>query len=362
MARVYDEGMFWIFFLFLTAYLSAVELVPVDFISSPCPSYSIINSVDFHPHKNQFCVTFTHGNRVDIYELSSKGALDKLQTLSNPEAAFSNPQHAVFSTDGDSLVVTNWTNDTLAIYARQTNGSFSSAPISIVPFSRGLNNHKPHGMAFSPKENLLAIAFGASSYYGRAIGLFRIIKEGSCEMVDLYKDLFGIPKGITFTPDGKSLLVTFSDDHSLCVFDLLNDTLSRTPRQIIQGGGIFRPEDVKISPSGNYLAITNSDHHFVSFYPFDQASNSIASSTPLDLFQGTLIFPHGMAFSPQGNFFLITEFGPIYTSEGGDICWDPEIPPVPPKWEFIKYLSRVKCAIDILRVGARDGKSAFLCA
>ena len=156
--------------------------------------------------------------------------------------------------------------------------------------------------------------------------MFRIAKDGmDCELVGLLQGLEGLPgtpKGITFSPDGTCLLVTFSDANSLVFFDF--DLL--TPRQTIQGEetGISRPEDVKIFPDGSYCAITNSDAHTVTFYPFDKTSNRITHNTPSYVLQNPaarLCFPHGIAFSPDGSFMLITQFGPINTTDDGDIEW-----------------------------------------
>ena len=63
------------------------------------------------------------------------------------------------------------------------------------------------------------------------------------------EELPGIPKGITFSPDGTCLFVTFSDANSLVVYNLSENKkkILQNPRQIIQGKEsiISRPEDVK---------------------------------------------------------------------------------------------------------------------
>ncbi len=127
--------------------------------------------------------------------------------------------------------------------------------------------------------------------------------------------------------------MTFSDLNSLVIFKLAADglTILPIPKQIIQGPEtkISRPEDVKISPDGKYCAISNSDRHTVTFYPFDATTNGITQSVPLCILQNPearLSFPHGIAFSPDGAFVLITQFGPVMTTQEGDIGWTEAMP------------------------------------
>ena len=56
----------------------------------------------------------------------------------------------------------------------------------------------------------------------------------------------------------------------------------------------------------------------------------ITQKTPYHILQnpeGRLCFPHGIAFSPDGCFLAITQFGPIHTNEEGDIFWEHDLVP-----------------------------------
>lgn len=312
-----------------------IDPMPVNIIINPCKHYSLINSIDFDSKKNLCCATFTHGNLVVLYKINAAGQPKMVQYFKNPSSLLSEPQHAVFSPNGEKIVVVNWTNQTLTIYQRGKNDFFSEIPIAIIPSSNLLIDHKPHGMAFSPFGDFLAIAYGASNNYGRAIALFQMIQEGTnCELVSVLKEeeIPGVPKGIAFSPDGTCLLVTFSDTNSLVIYDLAkkNHAILPIPRQVIQGEEtrISRPEDVKISPDGNYCAVTNSDQHTVTFYSFDKMTNCITQSKPNYVLQNPEAqssFPHGIAFSPDGSFVLITQFGPINASSDGGVFWDQDM-------------------------------------
>lgn len=291
--------------------------------------YSLINSVDFHPKENLFCVTYTLSDKVILYALDTEGRANMVQTLSNNRASrLSKPQHAVFSPDGELLVIVNWRNQTLNIHQQLRNGLYSARPSDIIHPVDELKNYRPHGIAFSPDGNFLAIAYGASSDYGRALGLFKKVKSNKFELINTLMDaeISGTPKGIAFSPDGRALLVTYSDVNSLVIydFDSINKKILPTPRQVVDGmeTGIFRPEDVKITPDGKYCVLSNSEKHTVTFYSFDSSSNVVLANTPyftLKNPEAQLCFPHGIAFSPDGCFMVITEFGNIQFTEVGSI-------------------------------------------
>ncbi len=295
---------------------------------------TVLSIVSNFTRKKICFVTYMHCNRVVLYRIDAAGNPKVVQSLENPQANLSHPQHAVFSPDGGKMIVANWTNQTLNIYRRENGGLFCGAPDIVVPTHSRLRHHRPHGIVCSPDGNYLAIAYGCTSSCGRGIALFRIAEGAECELVDLLEAIPGIPKGITFSPDGTCLLVTFSDIDSLVIYDLAkeNSTILPTPRQILQGHEtqISRPEDVKISSDGSYCAICNSDKHTVTFYPYDAISNRITQSTPSYILQNpqaNLHFPHGIAFSPDGDFMLVTEFGPVSTDQSGAIILGKAIKP-----------------------------------
>ena len=224
-------------------------------------------------------------------------------------------------------MVANWTNQTLNMYQREKNGLFCEQPIAIISSPSALQGCKPHGIAFSPCGNYLAIAYGASNNYERGIALFQS-GGAHLECISVLKNgaLTGTPKGITFSPDGTCLLVTFGSPDSLSIFNIENETISPVPKQIVEGANvsISRPEDVKISADGRYCAVTNSDQNTVTFYNFDRYSNSILQNAPCYTLrnpEAQLSFPHGIAFSPDGRYLVITQFGPIQVQETGDIFW-----------------------------------------
>lgn len=130
--------------------LSAVVYEPVAALDNPCPRYSLINSVDFHPSQNRFCVTYTQCDRVVLYEVDSAGKLHAVQTLANPKSCLCKPQHAAFSPDGKKLSVANWINQTVAVYKLREEGLFEATPSAVIPPLDQLASCRPHGLCISP--------------------------------------------------------------------------------------------------------------------------------------------------------------------------------------------------------------------
>ena len=105
-----------------------------------------------------------------------------------------------------------------------------------------------------------------------------------------------------------------------------------TPRQVVQGKEtrISRPEDVKISSDGKYCAVSNNNQDTVIFYPFDPIRTGLPKTRhaiSLKILKANHCLPHGIAFSPDGSFVLVTEIGPITIRKDGGVVWDNSIRP-----------------------------------
>jgi 6-phosphogluconolactonase (cycloisomerase 2 family) len=261
---------------------------------------------------------------VGIYRLDSDQKPRLVQTLKNPRAELSIPQHALFFRNEEKLAVANWLEPSLLIYTKSKE-NYREKPTHKFSFPTTLSNAKPHGMAFSPCGQILAIAFGASAQFDKAIGLFQITSNQLLTL-SLVKDsaLPGPPKGICFTPDGSHLLVSFADPSQLALFSVQNQVIDPLPVQIIEGPAtrLSRPEDVKISSEGNYCAVSNSDQDTITFYAIKENRLDPLPFASLENPASQLQFPHGLSFSADGNYLAITQFGPIYVTPEGNVLWD----------------------------------------
>lgn len=306
---------------------------------NPDSQPSLINSVDFHPALNRFCVTYTHNHRVVIYELNKDHQTSVVQVLQNPQAKLDCPQHALFSKDGQSLVVVNWDHQTFNVYRADLCGVFQEEPLAMISLDPLNDSFRPHGMAFSPDGKYLAVAYGASKHHSRAIALYRV---HDLDTLDAHFELLcllqgneieeGIPKGIVFSPDGSCLLVTFSTTNSVAIYalDLANEKIISTPRQILSGvvSLISRPEDIKFTVDGKYCALSNSLANRITVYLFDRKNNHFVHDFPSYIMknpEAKLCFPHGLAFSPWGDYFVVTQCGAVVFDAYDDLSsWGKE--------------------------------------
>lgn len=321
---------FYLFFLMKAILCADVSMIcqsPIQVIQNMNPTPSMINSVDFHPSKNLFCTTFTHNDQIVFYQLDQKGTWNISQILQNPASKLSCPQHALFSKDGRSLVVANWSNQTFNVYAVNAEKIFDPKPIAIIPYSTDLDDsrYRPHGMAFSPDGDYLAVAYGASKLEPRAVALYQVNKLKSKHVNFKLLSLLhgeeidqGIPKGIAFSPDGSCVIVTFATTDSLAIYsiDWSDGRLVPTPRQVLSGAStrLCRPEDIKFTVNGNQCAVSNSMKNTITFYEFDRENNYFINKYPsfsLENPDAELMFPHGLAFSSNGKYLSVTQFGNV---------------------------------------------------
>lgn len=326
-------------FSLIDANLEQLDHKPCNQAANLFTTQSLINSADFHPFKNELSVTFTHSDKVVIYELDENGKIVVKQVLSNLKSKKNHPAFAAYSKDGKSLFVANWTSQCFDIYLLNEQGLFDEIPYRTLRFFSKSTNYRPHGIAFSPNGQYLAVSFGAATHHPKAIGLYKVKNLGTPRLSLEQKQLLtskeiskGIPKGVTFSPDGSCIIVTFAHTNSFAVYrgDLSKGKISSKPKQIIKGNSsqVSRPEDVKFSVDGAYAAVSNSDKDTVTFYPFDHAINVFTQNTPsytLKNPSSELYFPHGLAFSPDGKFLVITQFGNVEFSKEGELrSWGSE--------------------------------------
>lgn len=297
---------------------------------------TFLNSVDFDPTLNRFCVTFTHHDRIAIYQLDQKDEVCLTQILENPSAALQNPQYALFSKDGKSLIVSNWQNETFTLYQTDENGLFAKEPFAIIPFPLPINGCKPHGMALSPNGDILAVAFGASTTDPKALALFEIHHLETKEVQFKLKSFLqnsaieeGIPKGITFSPNGASLIVTLSETDSIATYDIdwVKKEIIPSSEQLLKGASyhLSRPEDIKFNQEGSYCIVSNSHQNSVTCYLFDRENNCFTQNQPFHFIENLempLSFPHGLALSSDGNYLIVTQFGNIqFNKEYKLVSW-----------------------------------------
>ena len=209
----------WVIFIFILCAhpILLFSFQPLSSIETDKTSPTLINSVSFHPNKNLFCVTFTHQHKVGLYKIDVDDSIKLVQMLENPHAIFSHPQNAIFSPDGKHLVVVNWSTRNFNIYSADANGYFRSYPQSTIPSHLSEKRYRPHGMCFSQDGAYLAVVYGSFEDSPWTVILYRVVGLDSvraellpCSSLKKDHNLKGVPKGVTFSPDQSSLVITFT--------------------------------------------------------------------------------------------------------------------------------------------------------
>lgn len=322
-----------IFGLLLSRFIFSEK--PLIFIKNNENTRTLINSVSFHPKKNIFCITLTQHHKMMLYEIDENEQVKVIQTIQSPQDRLPFPQHALFSKDGNYLLVVDWPTCSFAIYPLLESGFYQEYPSVVIPSEFFTLGYRPHGMSFSPTGEYLAVAYGFIAAAPSMIALYRVSNVDGQELVFTLVDFLqeeyitkGVSKGISFTPDGSSLVVTLSETNSAVVLsiDIETGTIAKKPLQLLQGDktGLSRPEDIAFSVEGNCCAISNSDQDTVSFYSFDPGLNRFSFLKPLYLLgskKKALKFPHGLAFSADGNYFALTQFGKTKIDKKGNLSF-----------------------------------------
>lgn len=292
----------------------------IGFIKSDPSTPTLINHVCFHPKKNLFCTTFTHQHWIGLYQVGVDDRVELLQKLKNPEML--HPQDAIFSPDGNHLVVVSWSSRNFFIYPVNAEGSIQPYPKCTVATDLSHEEYRPHGMRFSSNGNYLAVVYGSFHDAPWIVIFYRVCDLGTdhatltpcCSLQESHL-LKGTPKGIDFSPDESCLVMTFTKTDSLAVFpiDLEAGWISPAPAQEISGSAtkLCRPEDIVFAPDGSYCAVSNSSQDTVTFYQFDKRNNRFVTDAPFKTIDAGLHFPHGLGFSSDGKYFAITQFGKV---------------------------------------------------
>lgn len=321
--------------IFIKSALSAGSSQPIVLDKQVClsPNHnpSTVTSVDFHPDSRLFCATFPQNNCLVFYRFDNSGRACVFQILQATSSKLNSPQHALFSKDGQSVIVANGNGQTFNLYQCEANGFYWRKPVAVLPFPSPTEIFRPQGMAMSPDGRYLAVALGGAKKLPRSVvALYRIDQPGTELMQLRLLDLLqsdeietGVPKGIAFSPDGSCLLVTLSETDSVALYamDLHLKTIVPEPRQVLRGQtcGLSSPGGVRFTAGGDSFAVSNKDT--LTFYTYDQVNNLIVNHVPSSIMENPVEkpgFPRGLAFSPDGKYMTVSRFDPDLIAENSN--------------------------------------------
>lgn len=229
-----------------------------------------------------------------------------------------------FSTSGNIIGVATSDTNTIFLFRRKPDGLFEDTPYWTINGPESRLNY-PHDLSFSLSGDteLLAVAQRAGS-----ISIYEKNKANDNYSTDPVFEICGPETRLNYT-DGVAFVPPNNDYLAAC--NLNTSRISfyrRTPGSSIGfklepvfelKHGVFMPDGLAFSQSGEWLAVANHGNHTVSIY---QRRKLILSRRKLKYGPRpvTIIkdpgfrYPHSVAFTPKTNHLVVTNAGANYFS------------------------------------------------
>ena len=241
------------------------------------------SSVAFSPDGTLLGVTTENDDSVELYHLASGPAL---LPAGAPTSLKGIPRSLAVSSTG-RVAFTTQEEDGVALFSLDAAGGLTSTaavgPTEVTT---------PHGTAFSPNGNLLAVASddGLSTYQVSAEGV--PVKADSAAVT-------GTPLRVAFSPDGSLIATVNYSSQSVSLFSVAPDG-TLTPRGSMPTGE--GPRSLSFSPDGSLLATADELGRDVSVFG--------VSGTVLTAKQqiSTGGYPESVAFRPTGGQLAVATY------------------------------------------------------
>jgi len=310
----------------------------------------LIPEIAFHPDGTQFAASYMGNDEVRLYDATTRTVR---RVYRNPESGLDQP-HAVLLTRNHLIVASRHLRDRPATYTVYRLDSDSGAPVFTLqaPFEhlREAHSMAMHGdtLVVTHCENEGAVGALLSYRFDDSSGEI----SGPLDRHERVFDDLGMAKGVTFTPDGRQVLVSFNADKQLngterlmfrlfkmwnifavsglrglvdklrsrdeprrrlksalhngvAVFDVDSaGRFSPEPRRVLRRRNFCRLENIVIND--NLVALTDTVNHRVLL--FDYAADPDLES-PLQSIADNLTLPHAVKFSPDRQLLVISNYG-----------------------------------------------------
>jgi 6-phosphogluconolactonase len=231
------------------------------------------------------------------------GAGGLLAPLSPPTvAAGSGPNGVAVSPDGQSVYVTNYSDNTVSQYDVGADGALSPKAGAIG------GNEGPLGLAVSPNGKNVYVADGATDRVQPNITVYDVASDGTLALKGYASSLGQDPQSLALSPDGKSLyLAQCCMDRGVAQFDVAPDgTLGpKSPAWAhISGLGAA---GVAVSPNGKSVYVTS--YVGTAIYQFSVgADGKLSPKNPASV-QAPQCCTWGVVVSPNGKSVYVVNSG-----------------------------------------------------
>lgn len=211
--------------------------------------------------------------RLTFHPVPSSYIVGEKQGLYRPEAI-------VFSPDGNHIALSNSARHSISFYSKDDSTTFKKEPCGTISDPQKL--YYVHDSSFSPDNKTLAIA----AREDQSISTYAILKKSDGKMECFWihttkgqENGLGSPAGISYHPSGKWVAVANRKKTGISVYRISQDgTIEDSPAQIISQNdldrqGLTAPHGLDFSPDGEYLAVVHK--RFGSSIAFQDSSFSV---------------------------------------------------------------------------------------
>jgi len=263
-----------------------IRMIPVGGRASilDAPHYITIS-----PDKRYFYVSLIQEGFIEKFDVN----VDYPFTKTDRMQAGLNPAHIVIAPNGNSGYVTNFDASGTERMVRK----FSTNPFEIIDTVSNVKMKAPHGMAISNNGEYLYVASQIGEYIFKInLSSFEIETDNGIDPsvpptgngTGMYK-----PYQAVLSPDNTLLYVSCTASNQVRVYNASDLTLINT----IPVGA--NPLLMKFTNDGNYLFVCNKNDSSVTV--INAASQSVQT-----IIQGVGIQPHGVDFTSDGQYAIIS--------------------------------------------------------
>lgn len=296
--------------------------------------YATANEVAWLPD-DRIVVDYLLSDTIAVFDASLRDGAPVLEPIAEIRdgAAVASPAGLVVTQDGRWLFVASQTGGTVSAFdlgaekpddlARSV-GSLDVAGASVL-----------HGMAIDPEgTHILVTSIGGDG----GIWVARRVDDGSdpvaLDIVSFTENEHSPlkPKSVAITPDGRFVVVALGANVArrrnrpsrgrleIRRFDSRTGTIGDVVATSLGVVELLVPESVAISPDGDAVLVTDQADDKAVVLSFDPETGRLGEVTHrIGRAAGGLSFPHGCAFSPDGRWIAVTNYGDasvrIYPSE-----------------------------------------------
>jgi len=131
----------------------------------------------------------------------------------------------------------------------------------------------PEGIALAPDKKFLYV--GNSDQAAHSISIFNVAGDGTLTQKGTATDIGASPRALAIDASGKYLLVTTSFvGTNLLVFSLDSSTGALAPLNSYVANS--SPDYITITPSSNYVYVSNSDENLITAFSLDSATGNLS--------------------------------------------------------------------------------------